>query len=64
MNKFILLALALMSVSTLADAKKILYFTHEPGKWHKYSPQKEVFIKVAKEAGWDLTVSKIGRAHV
>jgi hypothetical protein len=57
MKKLILLSLALMSLSSLADAKKILYFTHEPGKWHKYSPQKETFIKIAKEAGWELTVS-------
>ncbi|WDE98744.1 ThuA domain-containing protein [Lentisphaera profundi] len=57
MKKFILLTLALMSISTLADAKKILYVTHEPGKYHKYTPQKEAFIKMAKEAGWELTVS-------
>lgn len=57
MKKLILLTLALMSVSSLAEAKKILYFTHEPGRWHKYAPQKEVFIKVAKEAGWELSVS-------
>ena len=57
MKKLIIILLAMMSINTFADAKKVLYFTHEPGKWHKYSPQKEVFIKVAKEAGWDLTVS-------
>jgi hypothetical protein len=40
-----------------AASKKVLYFTHEPGRWHKYGPQKEIFTEIAKKAGWDLTVS-------
>lgn len=35
---------------------KVLYVTHEPGKWHKYTPQRKMFEKLAKESGWDLTV--------
>ena len=36
--------------------KKVLYFTHEPGRWHKYTAQKEIFSQIAKKAGWELTV--------
>ncbi len=36
--------------------KKILYFTHEPGTYHKYTPQLAIFRQLAKRAGWDLTV--------
>ncbi|MDX1564884.1 MAG: hypothetical protein R3236_05725 [Phycisphaeraceae bacterium] len=35
---------------------KVLYFTHEPGRYHKYKPQKEIFVKLAEKAGWDVTV--------
>ncbi len=39
-----------------SDAKaKILYFTHEPGKYHKYTPQKKVFQDIATRVGWDVT---------
>lgn len=55
---FLRLFLLLLAISPLVEAgKKVLYFTHEPGKYHKYTPQKEMFIKLAKRAGWDLTVS-------
>lgn len=41
----------------LAAGNKVLYVTHEPGRYHKYTPQKEIFIeKIAKPAGWDVTV--------
>ena len=56
-RKLFLILLVLGCAFTSMAGKKVLYFTHEPGRWHKYAPQKEVFIKVAKEAGWDLTVS-------
>ena len=55
--KKLLLILLVLSASAFAEKKKVLYFTHEPGKWHKYTPQKEMFIKLAEKAGWDLTVS-------
>lgn len=56
MKKLLLILLAL-SATVFAEKKKVLYFTHEPGQWHKYTPQKEIFIKLAEKAGWDLTVS-------
>lgn len=37
-------------------ATKVLYVTHEPGRYHKYTPQKMVFQTIAKEQKWDLTV--------
>ena len=50
------LALAVSSVSVLG-AGKILYVTHEPGQWHKYTPQLKVFKEqIAKKAGWDITI--------
>jgi hypothetical protein len=54
-----LLGCVLLSVATIAnaaDAKKVLYFTHEPGRWHKYTPQMEIFKKIGKDAGWEVTV--------
>jgi hypothetical protein len=47
----------ILFISNNFASNKVLYFTHEPGKYHKYSPQKKVFIDIAKKAGWDLTVS-------
>ncbi len=35
---------------------KVLYVTFEPGKYHKYTPQMEVFKEVAKVNAWDATV--------
>lgn len=56
--KKLFLMLMIFSVALFAqEKKKVLYFTHEPGKYHKYTPQKEIFIKLAEKAGWDLTVS-------
>ena len=56
--KKLILTLIVLSASLFAqEKKKVLYFTHEPGKWHKYAPQKATFIKLAEKAGWDLTVS-------
>ncbi|MGK0237927.1 MAG: hypothetical protein ACI92G_001391 [Candidatus Pelagisphaera sp.] len=50
------LALAVSSVSVLG-AGKVLYVTHEPGQWHKYTPQLKVFKEqIAKKAGWDITI--------
>ena len=55
MRKVILLLFVLSSFAMAQ--KKVLYFTHEPGRWHKYAPQKAIFIQLAEKAGWDLTVS-------
>ena len=38
------------------EAPKILYFTHEPGTYHRYTPQLAIFRQLAKRAGWELTV--------
>jgi hypothetical protein len=48
--------LILSSTLGFADKVKVLYVTHEPGKWHKYTPQLALFRDIAKEADWDLTV--------
>ena len=37
--------------------KKILYFTHEPGTYHRYTPQLAIFRELAQRAGWELTVN-------
>ena len=39
-----------------ASKPKVLYFTHEPGRYHKYKPQKEIFVQIAEKAGWEVTV--------
>ena len=38
------------------EKSKILYFTHEPGTYHRYTPQLAIFRQLAKRAGWELTV--------
>jgi hypothetical protein len=52
---FLILMVGLMA-SAMAE-KKVLYFTHEPGRWHKYTPQVAEFKAIAKSAGWEVTVS-------
>ncbi len=48
--------LCLFSLSASA-AEKVLYVTHEPGRYHKYTPQLATFKNViAKKAGWEVTV--------
>ena len=57
-QKVLLLIFILANIACATAApKKVLYFTHEPGRWHKYTPQLAEFQKIAKEAGWELTVS-------
>jgi hypothetical protein len=34
----------------------VLYVTHEPGKYHAYTPQREIFEKIAKENNWKLRI--------
>ena len=59
-HSFLLSILSVLTVAAfmrpaMAD-KKVLYFTHEPGRWHKYTAQKQIFSQIAKKAGWELTV--------
>jgi hypothetical protein len=50
------LAVSVASISAMA-AGKVLYVTLEPGKWHRYTPQLEIFQEeIAKKAGWDVSV--------
>ena len=56
MKKLLLFSLIALIFSSCAS-KKVLYVTHEPGRYHKYGPQKDIFIDVATKEGWDLTVS-------
>ena len=37
-------------------AIKVLYVTHEPGKYHDQISQRSVFKKIADEQKWDLSV--------
>ena len=39
-----------------SDKINVLYVTHEPGKYHKYTPQREIFQEIAKKNNWNLTV--------
>ena len=38
-------------------APRVLYVTHEPGRWHDYTAQLQVFRSVAQNANWDLSVA-------
>lgn len=50
------LLLSVASVSIFA-AGKVLYVTHEPGKWHRYTPQLKIFKEeIAAKAGWEVSV--------
>ncbi|MFT5498079.1 MAG: hypothetical protein ACI9TH_003487, partial [Kiritimatiellia bacterium] len=49
-------AIMLLSASAFAEKTKVLYVTHEPGRWHKYTPQMEIFKQIGEKAGWDVTV--------
>ena len=56
-RKLFLLILMCGCLTTAFAGKKVLYFTHEPGRWHKYTPQLAEFKAIAKEAGWEFTAS-------
>ena len=45
-----------------SDRLKVLYVTHEPGRWHKYTPQREIFEELAKKNNWQVIV-KSGSHH-
>ena len=34
-----------------SETKKILYFTHEPGTYHRYTPQLAIF-RQPRQTGW------------
>lgn len=55
--KYLALLLVVAMSFIQAYGQKVLYITHEPGKSHEYTPQKEIFVSLGKEAGWKLTVS-------
>lgn len=38
------------------DRLKVLYVTHEPGTYHAYTPQREIFEALAKKNNWKLIV--------
>ncbi|MEM1113531.1 MAG: ThuA domain-containing protein [Pseudomonadota bacterium] len=49
---------ALLLVPALAVASpKVLYVTHEPGRWHDYSAQLASMQQLATQEGWSLTVA-------
>jgi hypothetical protein len=53
---FAILAVPAALSADQAKAKKVLYVTHEPGRWHAYSPQLRALKEIAAEAKWDLKV--------
>ena len=57
--KYVLLLIVsfLVGCSSISKPPKVLYVTHEPGKYHDYTAQRKIFEGIAKEAGWDLTVN-------
>lgn len=51
-------ASSLLSASLFASAdNRVLYVTHEPGRWHDYTSQRVAFEAIANQAGWGLTVA-------
>lgn len=38
------------------DNVKVLYVTHEPGKYHAYTPQRKIFEEIAKKNDWNLSI--------
>jgi hypothetical protein len=55
-QKLLWAVIMLLSVSAFAEKTKVLYVTHEPGRWHKYTPQLAIFKEIGEKAGWDVTV--------
>jgi len=51
-------AILMLSLAATAFAgNKVLYVTHEPGRWHNYSDQLAVIRKLASEADWELSIA-------
>ena len=56
--KQLLAACLLLCLPSLAQAEgKVLYVTHEPGRWHDYSAQLAAFRDLAENSKWTLTVA-------
>ena len=56
--KYLLMILAglMISCTSVEQSRKVLYVTHEPGKYHDYTAQRKIFEGIADEAKWELTV--------
>jgi len=50
-------ALLLSLAASALASDKVLYVTHEPGRWHKYSEQLAVVEALAAQADWELAVA-------
>ncbi len=44
------------SDSNSEQRTKVLYVTHQPGKYHDYTAQRTIFNQIAKEQPWEVTV--------
>ncbi|MFC4994314.1 ThuA domain-containing protein [Rubritalea tangerina] len=54
------LSLSADTTTSNSDSKdgniKVLYVTHEPGRYHAYTPQRKIFEEIAKRNNWTLKV--------
>ncbi len=57
MRKLLACVALLCLASTAHGDGKVLYVTHEPGRWHGYTAQLAAFREVAAGAGWELSVA-------
>ena len=57
MRRLCLALLALCLGLPALAGNRVLYVTHEPGRWHDYSAQLAAFRGLAEEAGWQLSVA-------
>lgn len=56
-TKIITACLSAATIGSIsAESLDVLYVTHEPGRFHKYTPQREKFQELAKQNDWKLTV--------
>lgn len=56
-TRLITAAVLLLTGQLAMAAGKVLYVTHEPGRWHDYAAQLADFREIAASAGWALTVA-------
>ncbi len=57
MRRLCLALLALCLALPALAGNRVLYVTHEPGRWHDYSAQLAAFRGLARDAGWELSVA-------
>ncbi len=58
MKELLLACVTWLCLAATAHAGgKVLYVTHEPGRWHDYTAQLAAFREVAAGAGWELSVA-------